>query len=767
MALVITVAEPPLTTVGQASKPDDRAKPTHYRHIDGLRAIAVLAVMIFHLRASWLPGGFAGVDVFFVISGFVVTNSLIQHSHEGVREFIGGFYARRLARIVPPLLAMLVLTSVASMLFIPRLWITQIADEIGSSAFLGMSNVTLGSVRESYYSPRLGFIPFTHTWSLGVEEQFYLVVPLLLLIGIRIGRSASSTKQIRLRWPAFILMVPTVWSLQFQAVAQATRPLTAFYSVRSRFWEMAVGALLALAIITKGANGTNGAKTPGMSGAKTPWIRPRHLSRGCVVGGTIGLLAAFVFLREQGFPWPTALIPVMATLLLIGGPAWTGNSNHVPVMTHRSMIWVGKRSYSLYLWHWPVIVLMRWTVGIDSVINIAAAVAISFGLTEVSYRLLEQSVRLRRTAPASRWKKTAAFVCVTLVSASGAAKVTALSSKFSFSTVSRHADRWFPNGELRGREGLRRCQVRTDNLGWATTFTPSTCAGAGLSPRQLFVLGDSHALQYRPSLHQLSAELGITVTLASVPGCAYVNLLEKMICGDWVEIQQRVLKQAHPGDLIFLASLRSRRLAEIWSDSPDTNFESDAVAAMESIKDPLVQQRLTDDATKWIQPFSEKGLHVVFSLPSPVFRSPTARCSDWFNRTNSLCRNGFTIDRRLFEQYRSPVLTMVRSLERRHPQVSSWDPLPALCPDVTCSAFRSGDPTYSDGDHLSAAGNELVFASLSDSIAKLIQPEASDCNQAKSHFCRSHPHDDFGTPKPAAQPGRSEVVSSGSILSPY
>ena len=154
--------------------------PQYFPHVDGLRALAVLAVIAYHLHPSLLPGGFAGVDLFFVISGFVVTASLAGHRGESLVSFLGRFYARRLARIAPALLAMLMPTTVAYVFLVPRAWLSGITESVGKAAFWGFSNWTLGAQSETYFAPRAEFNPYLHTWSLGVEEQFYLIAPLLL-----------------------------------------------------------------------------------------------------------------------------------------------------------------------------------------------------------------------------------------------------------------------------------------------------------------------------------------------------------------------------------------------------------------------------------------------------------------------------------------------------------------------------------------------------------------------------------------------------------
>jgi peptidoglycan/LPS O-acetylase OafA/YrhL len=154
----------------------------HAAFIDGLRAVAVLSVIIYHLNPTLLPGGFVGVDIFFVISGFVVSYSISEFAPLGTWRSLTRFYARRFARIMPALLVCLLITLLLSALFIPDAYLSHANYETGLRAFVGLSNVKLAQISGDYFSPISSFNPFTHTWSLGVEEQFYLFFPILFLV---------------------------------------------------------------------------------------------------------------------------------------------------------------------------------------------------------------------------------------------------------------------------------------------------------------------------------------------------------------------------------------------------------------------------------------------------------------------------------------------------------------------------------------------------------------------------------------------------------
>ena len=161
---------------------------TYFAHIDGLRALAVLSVVIYHLNAAWLPGGFSGVDVFFVISGFIVSASVGARERENLPAFAIYFLARRIRRIAPALLVCLLLTTLFTALLVPNAWLSEANQKTGHYAFFGLSNVILARTSHDYFSPIADFNPYMHTWSLGVEEQFYLLFPALFFLWSHGGR---------------------------------------------------------------------------------------------------------------------------------------------------------------------------------------------------------------------------------------------------------------------------------------------------------------------------------------------------------------------------------------------------------------------------------------------------------------------------------------------------------------------------------------------------------------------------------------------------
>ncbi|MGL5003661.1 MAG: acyltransferase family protein [Casimicrobium sp.] len=678
-------------------------------HVDGLRALAVLAVIVYHLHAAWLPGGFAGVDVFFVISGYVVTASLASRAHESIGRFIAGFYVRRLIRVAPALVVMLLVTVLACVLFVPPGWLSGFNEKTALYAFFGLSNILLAQNTEAYFAPRTEYNASTHTWSLGVEEQFYLVVP-ILLFGWFSLRLRGSRRAVLF---AALIVTLAIASLVFARWAQANAPLHAFYSLASRFWELAIGVLLALFTHTRNAQ-----------------VNTHKSIIAANFTGFVGLgllIASYVYTPIAQFPWPYAVLAVAASALLIGVAGVESPRDVVRnVLASRVLVAIGLRSYSLYLWHWPVFVLMRWTVGLGSVAQQALAITLTFFFAECSYRLVERPIRESAWLRArSVWLQLVLLISLVIGAAMVAHLLFDSRAKLTQSTVVRNAADWYAGDRMSGMDASRHCQVelrhRAIQGSNVVEYHPRDCKRAPLEMR-LFVLGDSHAGAYLMMFDQFAAETGAVVRVYHVPGCEFLGLNVPMLeiyGGICAAPTKAALQDASAlfkeGDVAFLPSLRVNRFSDQW-------MRFDERAARERMSGEVAlatRARAVAEAKEWLVTFTEKRMHVLFEYPKPIFRSPPFRCSDHFNRTNEVCSGGLTIEREDFLNYRRPVVEAMDSLSRWNTLVSAWDPLPTLCPDALCSALRGVTPLYYDGDHVSAAGNRWLYPSFKEAICKL------------------------------------------------
>lgn len=685
----------------------DSARIGYLPYVDGLRAIAVLAVIAYHLDPAWLPGGFGGVDVFFVISGFVVSASIARSEGQGLVAAWSGFYARRLRRIVPPLLACLLATSVASALFIPDAWLSDTSQRTGLMAFVGLSNWVLASTGSDYFSPKAEFNPYTHTWSLGVEEQFYLLFPLLFLPWLRGGRPRGLS--------AGLFAVVAVASLAYAwHVARSGGAAAAFYVTPARLWQLAAGVLLFQSMAMSG----------GFAAATAHDSVLRARLRGAGIAAALGLLGAgFVLARPGESPWPDGLWSVAGTLGLLG-LVFRGQDGLVGrTLSSAPLVAIGRLSYSLYLWHWPVFVLFRWTVGLDSLPLRAAALAVAIVLAVASYRWVERPARHAPALVRMRPVYLVAAAAVVVVACGfGHGLVARHAPAYSLSVVTRHADDWYPGRGVpeAGAEGCR-IEQATRSIGatGAWTFRRTGCADAATRAGHVFVAGDSHASVYSGLLQRLVLDTGLEVTLYAVGGCPLVAMQparerEPGCHAYGTDVLGDVLASARAGDVLFLPSLRLPRLSEQW-------MQFDASAALRSVHGPRARKARAEAAAlalERLRPLAERGIRIVFEAPTPLFRAPAYRCSDWFNRGNPVCAGGLTVDRAFLEDMRAPVVDTLVRIASDLPAATVWDPFPILCPGRTCHA-NGTRPLFFDGDHLSGHANRVLLPGFTAHIAAL------------------------------------------------
>lgn len=621
--------------------------------IDGLRAVAVLSVLLYHLNDALLPGGFTGVDVFFVISGYVIARSLQANSAAPLGAFILGFYKRRILRLVPALLFFLIALSFACALFIPDSWLSAGNNETALWAFFGLSNFYLLHSADGYFSLRIPYNPFGHTWTLGVEEQFYVLFPLVFYLWLR-----------RRAW----MLLPALALVSLLVAAHQTEasPLAAFYLLPGRFWELAAGALLFQ---------LQGRRLPW-----TPWLLP--LGAACLVAG-------FVFAKADSFPFPWALAPVAGSLLLIAGVA--GGSAGVlesPILTY-----IGRISYSLYLWHGGIFALFRWTIGISEPITAGAALLLTFLLSALSYHVVEQPFRrgeFWRRQPS--WRIASAGVAAVVIAHLGVASLY----------------------ETRNGLGLNQ-SITTNQYDWSP-YISRPASGAG---KRLIVIGDSHAETYGNMAYLAAQRQGAEVSIFSRVGCPIANLRTTVAhtppCRHIEEDVVAYLQaNAKPGDAVLIASLRVPRLSE-----QSNAFDLEAQRRLWRHPARIAERKQAlEEAARFIEKLQAMQLHVILDAPKPLFRAPPFRCLDWFNRSNPDCSAGFEISRELLLEIRAPVMASLGELERSH-GVYVWDPFPTLCPDAKCSALHGRRPVFFDTDHLSGYGGRLLVDSFSAALARI------------------------------------------------
>jgi peptidoglycan/LPS O-acetylase OafA/YrhL len=396
----------PQTPVSLGSESPDRPKTASqldYRpDIDGLRAIAVLAVIGFHAFPAWIRGGFVGVDVFFVISGYLISTILLTGMERGSFRF-AQFYIRRIRRIFPALIVVLLACMVVGWLVLFSFEYKALGKHVAGSAGF-VSNFLLWN-EAGYFDKAVETKPLLHIWSLGIEEQFYIVWPLLLYM---VWKRKAATLA--------LLLLLLISSFTFNVLS--SDPAADFYSPLTRFWELMAGAVLAyLSLYWEDLAGLFRKLPRPARQIIGAGAAPESITRDVMaVIGLLLIVAAVLTVDEtKRFPGWWALFPVVGTYLMIAsGPrAWINNK----LLATRGLVAIGLISYPLYLWHWPLLSFIRIVNGTaPSPAALALAVLLSFGLAWLTYLLVEKPLRFGKSAPV---KAAALFIVMGITGSAG------------------------------------------------------------------------------------------------------------------------------------------------------------------------------------------------------------------------------------------------------------------------------------------------------------------------------------------------------------
>ena len=363
-----------------------QAQLTHnYRSdIDGLRALAVISVVIFHAFSWMIPGGYAGVDVFFVISGYLITTNILNGLNESTFT-IQGFYQRRIRRIFPALVTMLAFVYALGWFVLLASEYRQLGKHVGSGASF-ISNIILWK-ESGYFDTSSAVKPLTHLWSLGIEEQFYIVWPLLLWVIFK------------LRLPVLVsTVVLTAISFGLGLYALDHDVVGAYYSPFNRFWELLIGAILAVVMLRR-----------------TPTDKASKLQHALAfLGLALVLFTMFGLDESSKFPGWNALAPTVGAALMIGAGAHTFTARRI--FSLRPVVWIGLISFPLYLWHWPLLTFARIIASTVPSAGVRfGAVVLSVLLSWATYRLIEKPLRFHPRVKVVTGALVASMIVIGLV----------------------------------------------------------------------------------------------------------------------------------------------------------------------------------------------------------------------------------------------------------------------------------------------------------------------------------------------------------------
>jgi len=551
--------------------------------IEGLRAIAIGAVLLFHAGVPWAEGGFIGVDVFFVISGFLITGLLVREWNDHGRIDLVVFYARRFRRLLPAALLAIVVTVVASWFILSELRFPSVAVD-AAAASLYVSNIRFAAESIDYLGAETAPSPLLHFWSLGVEEQFYLFWPLVVLLSLRL---------LALRRLWIVVAAMAVVSLALALVWTDIAAPWAFFSLPTRAWQLGAGALIAIGVLRLPR------RTPPLAATALTWLGLALIGVGVLVIGT-----------DTPYPGTAALLPVVGTALAIIG---TSHTRGLParLLATRFPRWIGRISYSLYLWHWPILVLVPIALGVESVWFNLGLVLVATLIAWASTELYEAPIRHGRILSMRPSASIVVAVAASVVVAVGAL---ALGNAVA-------GTRWTPGDvdEVAVRSIELPAPVRSGpvpddlvppldgaywdlpagyaddcHLDFPETDAPECVYGPEGAETTVFLFGDSHAQQWLPALEVLATDRDWRLRAITKSACPLVDgtvwngVLKRGYreCDAWRERVLELIVEEGPA-VVLVAADRSYQLmderGERIEDGHDAAWSAALTAELERL----------------------------------------------------------------------------------------------------------------------------------------------------------------------------------------
>ncbi|MGF1661032.1 MAG: acyltransferase family protein [Kineosporiaceae bacterium] len=665
--------------------------------IEGLRAVAVLAVVAFHADVPGISGGFVGVDVFFVLSGFLITDLMLRALVNQGRLGFTDFYARRARRILPLAATVLVVTAAASALLLPPIGVLQMLRDVAASALM-LSNWHFVSLQTDYFADTGAESPVLHYWSLAVEEQFYLVWP-ALIAGLAVLARRRGWSFARVVGAGVLVL--SVGSFALAVLWTRTDPTLAYLSTATRVWQFGVGALVAL-LLPKLQEGVLSGRHRLMPGLV------RHSQRAAGWAGLVVLVGSCALLTEAGYPGTLALAPTFATaaLILAGMPGPDGSSVRTgvsTVLTLTPLRFVGRISFGLYLWHWPVLVLgaellgeMSWTT--------AMALMVGAGLlATVSYFAVEDPVRRSRRLAASWGKSLSVGVLAVLVAlvaslAGGSALIWRQTSAVEARPTAALELPDTGDGASTLREGelvMTPFAASTDFpsspegciTSWESTVAEPCVFEPGEGPR-VVLFGDSHAQQWSEALVPAAEE-----------GDWNLEILSKVFC---TPATRTVYADALEADYVACDQWRESALARLTD--PATRPDVVIVGALNTAG--FAAEEAAKNAQGWettLDRLRAADVRVVYLRDTP---RPAGNVPDCLERQEAAACD---LDR---IAALPPDATADRIQAGLEPDMAVVDLTPALCGSTYCPVVRDGIIVYRDDSHLTSS----ITVALSQSM---------------------------------------------------
>jgi len=652
---------------------DTRGYRLGYRgDIEGLRALAILLVVAAHARVSWLAGGFVGVDVFFVLSGYLITGLLLQEIEKTGHLRFANFYARRLRRLLPALLVMLVCTCLfAAVALAPG---EQGGQAVAAAtASIWFSNIHFAFAKLDYFSSGASSNLFLHTWSLGVEEQFYLVWPALMLLAFGAWRGKGN----HVRRVKVAMFAIAAISLVCCIALTRTAPQMAFYMMPLRAWQFAAGALVWLHFHSADAGDKH----------KSPQHRGLIVSR-CAGWLGLGLIVASAlwFDANMAYPGWRSLLPTLGAAAIIAAGVSDGGASISRVLSRRPLQAIGRVSYSWYLWHWPVLLLGGALVPTEAPAYRAGLVGLSLLIAVMSYYWVEAPIRHQ-----ARWIVRPGVTVLTAVVLMMTANVLCIAwantaSKWLGSPIQQHYAKAKVDAPVIYLMGC-------DD--WYLSDEVHACAfGSNTATHTAVLMGDSVGAQWFPAIATALDRPDWRLLVLTKSACPMVDESffyprigrEYVECTTWRRHALQMVAELRP-DIVVLGS--------------DSNYDFDYTQSVEGTARLL---KTISAATGHI--------YILRGTPHLPFSGPACLSAQswlpWLHTRQHGC------EAPAYSKQDDDAYQRLRQASKRFNNVAILDLNDAVCPGGECKAERDGVVVFRDSQHLTATFVE----SLSEDLAQ-------------------------------------------------
>ncbi|MFH7564609.1 acyltransferase family protein [Oceanimonas smirnovii] len=660
---------------------------TYRADIDGLRAIAVLTVILFHFNSQWLPGGFIGVDVFFVISGYIITRIIYSEMNGGHFSF-SQFYIKRIKRILP----LFYLVSISSLLvswfiFTPD-DLVRLADSIRyASVFIANTYFEKNS---GYFAPAAESMPLLHMWSLSVEEQFYFAWPLLLFLSVKF------LSQAKRKW---ILVVVMLLLVALSEYAARTNAASAYYLIQYRGSELLVGALLSMLVHDR-------------SGSLFAY--ESIISR-LGMAGAAALVLLFILLDEETvFPGLNAfMVSVASAMIILNGELRKGLLYRL--LSTRELALIGRLSFSLYLWHWPVLAIYRYSFNQIDLVGYFVCVLLILLLSYFSWRFVEKPFRYSKLGGGR------VFLVYFVIPVSALVFV----SKDIKNSQGYHE---------RMSEGTRSLYESTMSTYDDTIkspiadsrYEPFSLVPIGdvrrlPGPPSALLWGDSHAAHYRGFMDKFGKENLFYSLYGGADGCPPiigVDILKhgspEKNCSDKNKKIFEVIKDSDVS-VVFLAGRWARYTETTPSEGErgDLIFLSGADDYSESVENTRRNFRKGMDYTIGI--LIENGKKPVLFEQVPSYPFDPGNCVIRKGMHSWMKNVSCEVERQSVDKRQLYANKVISEMERKYPELLVVRVNEFICNPSYCSSMVNGVPLYHDDDHINVAGSELLFGFYSKS----------------------------------------------------